>query len=224
MSDHLRRDVFEQALAFFGRMTALLSHEMKNALSVLNELGGLLGDLSLSAQRGRPIPAAQLDKIANGIQKQVQRCDAYIKRLHHFSHNTDSFRALVPLDAAVAEIVQLSQILAARKKVTLDVESHAPPQATVVDKVFFWQMAVYECICAALDNAQEGDTIAVRFANHPGPPFVRITGSRGIPETALEPYLPILSVLVGELNATLEQISGGEGKSAAALVIRSATA
>ena len=42
-------------IAFFGAVTAGLSHELKNVLATINELSGLQDDLQLLARRGRPL-------------------------------------------------------------------------------------------------------------------------------------------------------------------------
>lgn len=51
MKDRTNMTVYETGLAFFGTTTASISHELKNALSIINELGGLMNDLLVAAYR-----------------------------------------------------------------------------------------------------------------------------------------------------------------------------
>ena len=50
--------VTESGLQFFGKMTASISHEIKNVLAIINENAGLLEDLALMADRGAEIGRA----------------------------------------------------------------------------------------------------------------------------------------------------------------------
>ena len=44
----------ESGLRFFGKISASISHEIKNAIAVMNENAGLIKDLIMMAERGRP--------------------------------------------------------------------------------------------------------------------------------------------------------------------------
>ena len=203
MNDEIQRLVFERALAFFGCMTAGVSHELKNALSIVNELGGLMEDLLLEAEKGRDISHPQLARIAEGIARQVQRSDDHIKRLHHFSHNADDFQASAPLDVVVDEIVVLCRRLADLKRVRLAVE-HRGDGAFSVSPVFLWQHAVYECICLALAEAGDGDSVTVSLSNTGTAPRVRIAGSQPVAREAIERKMPLLLALMEQLGCSLD--------------------
>ena len=49
----------EEGLRFFGTMTASISHELKNALSIINEGAGLLEDLAAMSARGMALDPAR---------------------------------------------------------------------------------------------------------------------------------------------------------------------
>jgi len=55
----------ETGLQFFGKMTASISHEIKNVLAIINENAGLLEDLALMADGGAEIEPQRL-KICPG--------------------------------------------------------------------------------------------------------------------------------------------------------------
>jgi hypothetical protein len=42
------------SLAFFGKVNASISHELKNVMAIISETTGLLGDLSEMARGGTP--------------------------------------------------------------------------------------------------------------------------------------------------------------------------
>ena len=64
-----------EGLQFFGKMTASISHEIKNTLAIMNENAGLLEDLSILAERGRPLDLERVKRIAGQVTKQIHRAD-----------------------------------------------------------------------------------------------------------------------------------------------------
>ena len=80
--EQLRR---EKDLAFFGAITASVSHELNNVISIVYQTAGLLNDLLAGAQRGRPISDERLEQIAIRIGEQTERGAAIIKRLNAFA-------------------------------------------------------------------------------------------------------------------------------------------
>ena len=50
----------EQGLKFFGKMSATISHEINNALAIINENAGLLQDFTLMAGKRVPIDLDRL--------------------------------------------------------------------------------------------------------------------------------------------------------------------
>jgi signal transduction histidine kinase len=76
-------------LSFFGSMTASISHEIKNALAVINENAGLLGDLVALVEKGRPLDPERLKTISDNILRRVQSADDIVRRLNRFAHSAN---------------------------------------------------------------------------------------------------------------------------------------
>ena len=57
----------ETALTFYSRVSASISHELKNSLAVINESAGFLEDIVLMTQKGRPLDPNQLGALAGTI-------------------------------------------------------------------------------------------------------------------------------------------------------------
>jgi len=55
---------------FFGKISASISHEIKNVLAVLNENAGLLEDLVLMAEKGAPFNQERAKSLAGSMRKQ----------------------------------------------------------------------------------------------------------------------------------------------------------
>ncbi len=97
-------------LQFFGKMSASISHDIKNVLAVINENAGLLEDLCLMAEKGRPIDPARLKRLAGDIQEQIRRGDRIVTGMNRLAHSPDEASAEVDL----AELLELLTALAVR--------------------------------------------------------------------------------------------------------------
>jgi len=54
----------EAGLQFYSKVSASISHEIKNSLAVLNESAGYLEDVSLMAKKGMDINMERLEALA----------------------------------------------------------------------------------------------------------------------------------------------------------------
>lgn len=131
-------------LHFFGSMTASISHELKNALAIINENGGLLGDLAMLMEKGRPLEPERLKTLSGNIRRQVQRADDIIRRLNRFAHSAQEPAAT----SDVLEIFEFTIALAARlatmKGVTMTI---APgPAVQLETRLFQLENLLWLCL------------------------------------------------------------------------------
>ena len=83
-------DFFDfQSLAFFGRVNASISHELKNIMAIISETAGLLTDLSEMARKGNPIELDMLTESTRSIIEEIQRGFTTIRQMNRFSHSID---------------------------------------------------------------------------------------------------------------------------------------
>ncbi len=110
----------EAGLQFFGRMSASISHELKNALAIINENAGLLGDYIHMMGKGMSVEPARFEKIAGRIEAQTRRADAIIKNLNQFAHSVDVPAKSVDLNEIMGLLVALHRRPADMRQVELD--------------------------------------------------------------------------------------------------------
>lgn len=103
---------YVQGLAFFGRISANISHEVKNHLAVINELGGLLQDLTLMAGEKDNLDPVRVQGAADNIVDQVVQCDKVIKAFNYFSHSVDRTVTSVDLNEFAEKMVVITKRLA----------------------------------------------------------------------------------------------------------------
>ena len=76
-------------LAFFGKVNASISHELKNILAIISEAAGLLNDLTEMITKGEKVDLAMLMTCSRDIEEEIQRGFGTIKQMNTFSHSVD---------------------------------------------------------------------------------------------------------------------------------------
>ncbi|NLX19840.1 MAG: HAMP domain-containing histidine kinase [Desulfobulbus sp.] len=170
-----------QGLHFFGVMTASISHELKNALAIINENAGLLGDLALLAEKGRPLDPQKLTVQAERIRQQVRRADDIIRRLNRFAHSAHEGPASADIHEVLDFTLALAARLAAMKNVSLSVEAGTPVQLEV--RPFQLENLLWLCLKQILATAPEGPSSVVFAASEAGEEAVISIRCDGVPLT-----------------------------------------
>ena len=120
-------NIAETGLQFFGRISASISHEIKNVLAIVNENAGLLEDLTLLADRGKPLDPARLKMMAAAVKRQVERADVIIKNMNRFAHSIDQTITTVDLDQTIELVIALTARFAAMRGVKVELQLSASP-------------------------------------------------------------------------------------------------
>ena len=151
-----------EGLAFFGKMSACISHEIKNHLATINEQTGLLGDLLLMAERGRSLDTGRLKELAQDISRQVKRADQAVKSLNRLAHSVDEPHCLLDLNETVGLIVSISDRIASVKGLNLEVDF--PTSSVKVESSPFLLMCiVFLYLDTAMSTSREEQvTVSVR--------------------------------------------------------------
>ncbi len=201
----------EQGIEFFGRMTASISHEIKNALAIVNENAGLLGDLALLMDKGRPLSPERLTTLAGNIRRQVQRADDIIRRLNRFAHSAHEPAASVDLGEVLAFTLALAERLATMKGITLSLAAGEP--VTVEVRPFVLENLLWLCLEQLFAAAGSGATITLAAEAEGGSALVRLSCSAGTEVAAVATGVEEGAgrPLLAELRARLGVVpAGGE--------------
>ncbi len=135
----------EDGIRFFGETVASVSHEIKNCLAIMNESAGLLQDLVMLNQKGKPLDPARIDRIAQQISGQIQRADTIVKNLNSFAHSSD----LPEKNIDLSEILSLTVALAKRSAANRGVSIHLIlPQKKIMTTTnpFFFMQVIRQCL------------------------------------------------------------------------------
>ena len=147
---HRKDPMGVEGLQFFGKISASISHELKNGFAVINENAGLFEDFSVMAEKGMPLDPARLMKLAGTIRKHIRRVDGIVNRMNRFAHSVDEPVKKIDLRQMTELLVSLAHRFAVLKEVTIDV--HDPKWAVFVTTApFVLENLVWRCIDVALD-------------------------------------------------------------------------
>ncbi len=201
--------IAETGLQFFGRISASISHEIKNVLAIVNENAGLLEDLTLMADRGKPLDPARLKMMAEAVQKQVGRADGIIKNMNRFAHSIDQNITTADIDQTIELLIALTARFAAMRAVKVDLQLPATP-LTIPTAPFYLMNLLW--LCLDFSMSASGDEKRVELVVEETENSVRIRFRRlaGLSEAALETFPSdreknLLAVLEAALTAEPER-------------------
>jgi len=195
-----------------GKITAGVTHDIRNVLAVIRESAGLLEDLLLATNDGSFPPREKFQAVLARIGKQVARGVDLINALNQFAHNPDQPTAQIDINQALDQLVVLSQRFALSKRVSLKAIASDRPILLSCDPVKL-QMIVFQGIDLLLHVVSAGAAIEIRpIAGSYGNVRVEFS-SKGAEE--VEPHrlndavaLPLWEALIAcaeNFDATLEQ-------------------
>ena len=198
----------EVGLQFFGKVTASISHEIKNALAIINENAGLLEDFALMAGKGKPINPERLQILAGKITKQIRRADGIIKNMNTFAHSVDESVKSIDLGETVQIVALLSHRFASMRGVSLE-PSPSPRPVMITTNPFFLKTLVWLCLDFAMDAAGENKSVGLMVEEAEDGARIRITKLAGLKEVPLDTFpseqqKAMLSVLSAKLAANVE--------------------
>ena len=191
-------------LQFSCSMTASISHELKNVLAIVNENGGLLGDLAMLAAKGRPLDPERLKTISGNIHRQVQRADVIIKRLNRFAHSAHEQASSQDIREVLAFTAALAARLATMKGVTFAVVPGDPVQVEV--RPFALENLLWLCLKHLLAVTEGDRTVEMDAAESGGRVILTLRLGQGLPVTEIAARAaaegqPLLAALGAEVRA-----------------------
>ncbi len=137
--------IAQEGFHFFGKMSASISHEIKNALAIINEKAGLLEDFTVLAGQGRPIDPDRLKSLAGDIMKQIQRADGLVKRMNRFAHSSDDPLKMIDLGETLELITSIAGRLASMREARLDLILPGHP-VMIITNPFLFETLIWSCL------------------------------------------------------------------------------
>jgi signal transduction histidine kinase len=190
-------------IQFFGKMSASISHEIKNVLAVINENAGLLEDICFMADRGKPGDIARLKKIAGDVKDQVRRADRIVTAMSRFAHSADEPSTETDLGELTALLGLLAMRFAAMRGV--EIQTLAPSDPVLVTTFPFGLLnLLWTCLDYAMTAAGSGKMVEIVAAKTTEGGLVRFRRLEQLSAASIADIaLGRLSALPHALNATI---------------------
>jgi signal transduction histidine kinase len=173
----------EAGLQFFGKMSASLSHEIKNVLAVMNENAGLIQDYTSMVQNGKPLDAERIKTLAGKIRGQVQRADNIVKNLNRLAHSVDEYSTHIDVGELMTFLVTLCGRISSVRGVSIELEPSRVP-VTISTHPFFLKNLVWLCLDFAMNMADENKSIGVFIENKEKGVQIRLTGLENLAQAS----------------------------------------
>ncbi|MGD9329703.1 MAG: hypothetical protein PVJ53_00245 [Desulfobacterales bacterium] len=159
------KELFDyDSLAFFGRVNASISHELKNILAIISETAGLLGDLSEMASKGTPVDPEMLKSSTDSIMEEIQRGFTTIRQMNRFSHSVDTPIVSIDLMKLLDLVCHLSNYLSFAGKTRLAPWNGPSPVAET--SPFVLQAIVYELVYQHFKNAGPNSVLDIAVGSN----------------------------------------------------------
>jgi len=209
MSEQADRLRLEE-LAFFGRVGAGVTHDMRNVLSIIGEYAGLLEDLAALADRGKPVDVERLKKVSGSIARQVKKGTETMERFSRFAHATDQQTASFDLAGLVENVAALGQRQAAQAGCRLQVELPEKP-VSVRSNPFSLQRAVYGAVDLILGCPEKDEAVTIEVVSQGAAAEIRVSGRvvGGKGDGRWAEQVAGLSAALAELGGSLETSTAG---------------
>ncbi|MFO7707900.1 MAG: hypothetical protein R6V84_06980 [Desulfobacterales bacterium] len=196
-------------LRFFGRISASISHELKNTLSIMNESAGLIEDLALLAERGKALDASRVKNLGATIKRQIQRTDQIIRNMNRFSHTVDEPFKEIELVDFLEFILTVSRRLTVAKGVTVALHARDQP-IMVVTRPFFLHGLMWRLLEFGMQWAGTSKALTVMPDKRGSGIVVRLEGMETIvPDAGRDfpapPDLALLALLEAQVRIDFEE-------------------
>lgn len=203
------RILARRGLEFFGKVSASISHEIKNVFAIVGESSGLMEDLLLMhSKKGTTVDPERFRTLLARIRKHLNRGDEIVKCMNRFAHSVDEPVKVVDLVELTRLVLSLASRFAALQGVALEPPPEEKGFALETDP-FLLEQLLWICLHAAMAACDDAKRVFVHVEGNPGGAEVVLSGLR-LPPSSFPEMLPTeTKTLVKNLGAQLST-DGGE--------------
>jgi C4-dicarboxylate-specific signal transduction histidine kinase len=147
-------------IVFFGKITAAITHEIKNVLAIIQESSGLMEDILAVTPDETFTHKDKFSTSLNRIFNQIERGVDITTRLNKFAHSPDHSPANVDLNEVSEQMVLLASRFTRLKNVVLKADPHDTSMIIKTHPVAL-EMAIFESIEILLNALSSGGKITL---------------------------------------------------------------
>lgn len=192
-------DVNALCVEVFSKISATVTHEIKNTLSIINENAGLLNDFAMMAGEEEGVPSRQVDSATATIAKQVTRSNSIMLNLNRFSHSGDTPVSQADLNELLQLMAALTSRQAASKSVSVSIL--CPDNIIITTSLLPFESLLFYVLENLYDIASGGATLCIEATVSGAEVHITFTDKEG-PGGRFNNYIP------GEKEQVLAKVLG----------------
>lgn len=148
-------------VAFFGRIAANLTHEVKNILAIIQESAGLMEDIIAISPLSSDQHQEKFNNAMESIKTQLHRGMDLTTRFNRFAHLPDREQAEVDLAEVVPQLCILAERFARLKHIALTADAPPGKGICVTTKPVWLYMTLFFSVESCLTVLPANSAIAV---------------------------------------------------------------
>lgn len=150
----------------FAKISAAISHEIRNTLAIINENAGLLADYCQMPEYSDGVPVQQLCSLTTAIERQVERSQLIMKNLSRFAHSADNRLGQSKLDETLTLVLALIERQAAMKNITFSLD--CPDHISIHTDLICLESLVYLTLLSLFESCEEGSVLKIGVREEQG--------------------------------------------------------
>lgn len=151
--------VYDICLEAFAGVSAIITHEIRNNMAVINENSGLLDDLALMAGDQGSVPNKKVRHIATSINGQIVKANNLMKNFNMFAHSNDTASATIDVQETLNTMISLTRRKANQNKISVVAEGEEGIHLSTHPLVF--EALLYLCLTDMYATSVQGCSLEV---------------------------------------------------------------
>lgn len=144
-------------LEVVAKVSAAVTHEVNNALAIMNEQAGYLDDLVLMVGDDGELPAERVKRSVSSISSQIGRANNLMKDLNTFAHSGDQPVAAIDLNQLLLTMIRLTGRKAAAAEITVSMQCTDPVIITTKPQLMYG--LIFFCLTTLYGKSPAGSTV-----------------------------------------------------------------
>jgi C4-dicarboxylate-specific signal transduction histidine kinase len=155
--------------AFYGKVTANVTHELQNVLAIIKENAGLIEDFMQFQMNPEQLEDFEINlkNILGKIKKQTIRGGNLTTALNGFAHTTDRVEAQIHIYTALEKLLFLTNRLFLLQGIEVNLEKCEKSPSIVIDHVLFQTIILMSIECL-MEIPDVKSNIGIRVVNQDG--------------------------------------------------------
>ncbi len=155
--------------AFFGKVTANVTHELQNVLAIIKENAGLMEDFMQFQMNPERLADLEINlkKILGKIVEQSKRGVGLTTALNGFAHTTDRVETEIHIHKAVERLLFLTNRLFLLQGIEVNLEKCEKSPSIVIDHVLFQTIILMSIECL-MEIPDVKSNIGIKVVNQDG--------------------------------------------------------